>query len=321
MPSGLPARGAHGRVGGDIGVPSHPQGRRWICSSRSSSCSSAASSAGAGPRRQRFPPGRRSLGQTGGGGSERTPPGTCSSPQNPKQPTGHGLNPPGSSLLSSLFPVSHSTCGEKAGWGHPPSETSMKPVQRKVCYWGMGEPKGVQGIWYLGVSLGWGPTALPMEPPKKWWWCLGCPGEALRSLWEQRQDFICHQLYSNPGFCLRNPRQSLPDPVTGGSAIPSPGCRWRAGTQPGGDGAPEPPRCIQGCSHPCKPPPAPHHQHFTCVQLWLPTPRKRASLLSSRSLPRNGGRGTWSCRSPLALAKFIPSGGGSSFTAGTAWLR
>lgn len=51
----------------------------------------------------------------------------------------------------------------------------------------------------------------------------GCPGEALRSRWEQRQDFICHQLYSNPGFCLRNPRQSLPDPVTGGSAIPSPG--------------------------------------------------------------------------------------------------
>lgn len=228
-------------------------------------------------------------------------------------------------MLSSLFPVSHSTCGEKAGWRHPPSETSTREGlllghggDGTSCSRGWENRQGCRGygIWGGGGSPWLGSHSFAHGAPQKVVVMPGCPGEALRSRWEQRQDFICHQLYSNPGFCLRNPRQSLPDPVTGGSAIPSPGqYPTRRGRRP------RAPTLHPGLLTPLRTPPAPRHQGFTCVQLRLPTPRKRASLLSARSLPRNGGRGTRSCRSPLALAKFIPSGGGSSFTAGTAWLR
>lgn len=137
----------------------------------------------------------------------------------------------------------------------------------------------------------------------------GCPVEALRSLWEQRQDFICHQLCSNPGFCLRNPRQSLPDPVMGGSAIPSPGCRWRAGTQPGGDGAPEPPRCIQGCSHPCKPPPCSSPPTLYLRPAVVAHPAE-ASLPAQRPLPAAQRRPRHlELQEPLGLGEIHPIGG------------
>lgn len=59
----------------------------------------------------------------------------------------------------------------------------MKPVRGKVCYWGMvvmghrapGAGRTDRGAGDMvsggrgGGPLGWGPTALPMEPPKKWW--------------------------------------------------------------------------------------------------------------------------------------------------------